>query len=134
MINRILKWVVLLMVAYGIGLVVASERGGEKVTLSTYLENGMTSDTTLWVVDYRQRQWVRAGRPSSGWLDRLRVQPRVMLERGGVEKAYDAVVVERERTMINHLMAEKYGWADWLIGLTRDPAGTTPVRLDPVRD
>jgi len=134
MINKLLKWLVLLGIAYLIGLMVASERGGEVVTLSTYLDNGMTTDTSLWVVDRRQRQWLRAGRPNSEWLGRLREEPRVKLTRDGVEKQYDAVVEPREVATINALMAEKYGWADWLISLSRDAAEAVPVRLDPPRN
>ncbi len=133
MIKRFLKWAVLLAVAYGAALVVASERGGEVVTLSTDLENGMTEDTSLWVVDYRQRQWLRAGQASSGWLERLRAKPRVRMTREGSEKVYEAATEPRERDTINALMAEKYGWADWLISLSRDSSKVTPVRLDPVR-
>jgi F420H(2)-dependent quinone reductase len=113
-------------------ILAASELGGEVVVLHTYREDGMAQATSLWIVDDHKQLWLRAGQPGSTWLERLRRQPQVELERGGRVGDYEAVLMPGQRDRINRLMREKYGWADWLIGLGRDASRTLPVRLDPV--
>ena len=85
------------------------------------------------MVDDHKQIWIRSGQDSSSWFVRLKAQPRVTLERDGVSASYRAVVVPKQRDRINALMAERYGWADSLIGLVRDTSATQPIRLDPVR-
>lgn len=118
---------------YGAGIVAASLLGGEVVTLYTRAAQGREYQTSLWVVEQQGRLWLRAGRPGSGWLKRLVETPEVRVERAGVVGDYRAVVVMPQRERINALMADRYGWADQLIGLLRDPEAVTPIRLDPRR-
>ena len=122
-----------IVLLYGAGIVAASVLGGEVVTLYTRDAQGREYQTSLWVVEQQRRLWLRAGRPGSGWLKRLVETPEVRLERAGALGEYRAVVVMAQRDHINTLMANRYGWADQLIGLLRDPEAVTPIRLDPRR-
>jgi len=114
-------------------ILLAGDLGGEVVVLTTTSAGGGRHETKLWVVEDHGQLWIRAGQPSSEWLGRLRAEPRVTLSRNGRVAEYRAVPVPKQRERINRLMAERYGWADALIGLVRDESETQPVRLDPVR-
>jgi hypothetical protein len=118
---------------YGVGIMAASVLGGEVVTLYTRDAQGREYQTSLWVAEQDGRLWLRAGRPGSGWLKRLVETPEVRLERAGVLGDYRAVVVMPQRDRINTLMTDRYGWADQVIGLLRDPEAVIPIRLDPRR-
>lgn len=111
--------------------VFAGELGGEVVTLRTADIVGVMHDTSVWVVDDGGRQWVRAGSPKASWYERIVVKPEVELVRKGETGRYTAVPVEGSRERINALMAERYGWADRLIGLMRSRDGAVAIRLDP---
>ena len=128
----ILALVFLFAVFYG-AILVASETGGEVVVLRTQEANGQWVSTRLWVTDDGGSEWLRAGDSSSGWFTRLRAKPRVEVERGGQLRSYRAVPVPTPgaRDRINSLMGEKYGLADRLIDLVRDPSSCIAVRLDP---
>ena len=121
------------LLAFVAAVALAGDFGGEVVKLTTSTDGGARHTTKLWVVDDHDQVWVRAGTPSAEWFGRLKARPRVSLERNGESSDYRAVVVPKQRERINRLMAERYGWADWLIGVTRDLDETTPVRLDPIR-
>ncbi len=126
--------ILLLVLAIVVGAFAsAGDLGGEVVVLTTRNEGGRGWQTKLWIVDDHGQMWLRAGQPGSEWLARLEALPRVSLERQGVSREYRAVVVPKQRDRINRLMAERYGWADTLIGLVRDESTSVPVRLDPVR-
>ncbi len=126
-IGRIVLFAVL---AFVIAVLTASEWGGEVVELRTTDGIGATQTTRLWIVDDQGNLWLRAGRASSGWLERVRVHPVVELVRGGTTAEYNASPVPEAAERINALMAEKYGVADWLIGLLRSRDDVVPVRLD----
>jgi hypothetical protein len=114
-------------------IALAGDLGGEVVVLTTFAKGGNPHQTKLWVVDDNRQVWIRAGQPDSEWFRRLSANPMVSLERDGRRVEYRAVVVPKQRERINRLMAERYGWADQLIGIVRDSNETQPVRLDPVR-
>ena len=116
-----------------LAILLASELGGEVVTLTTRDEGGAERTTHLWVVDHQGFAWLRAGNPRSGWLSRLRRDPRVRLSRGGVSASYIAEPDPAQRTAVERLMAEKYGLPDRLIGVVRSIGGekSVPVRLIP---
>ncbi len=126
--------VLVVLVAEFFGLVlVASELGGEVITLHTQTASG-EKRTHLWVVDDAGVAWLRAGMSGSGWLARIERNPIVLVERGGRLVRYRAVLVRQPqvRDRIHALMREKYGMADRLVSVLRDPAQSVPVRLEPV--
>lgn len=130
-VGKIIRWVLVLVVAFVALVGIASHFGGELVTLQTAGEMGVTTDTTLWVVDDAGAVWVRAGNPNAGWLARIEARPEVKLERDGQWRDYRATPVPGGAERINALMAEKYGWAESVISLIHDENTVVPVRLDP---
>ena len=130
---KLLVAVVLLAVLFVVATGVASETGGEVVTLHTRDADGGEVSTSLWLVEHGGQLYLRAGQQGSGWLERLQADSRVELEREGQRRAYRAVGAGDVRDRVNELMAEKYGRADAFIGVMRDDSQTVPIRLDPVQ-
>ncbi len=118
------------LVAFFGAIMLASE-SGEVVVLSTTDAEGSVHETRLWVVEHDGALWLRAGVPSSAWLQRLRGHPEVRLQRAGIVHRYRAVPSDDAglRAAINAKIAEKYGWAESLIAVTRDGSASVPVRL-----
>ena len=114
------------------GLIMLASESGEVVVLTTADSGGATHETRLWVVEYDGALWLRAGAPSSAWLERLRHAPKVKLTRAGVYNRYRALPSEDAgvREAIHSQIARKYGWAESLIRLTRDGSASVPVRLE----
>jgi len=132
--GKLLAVVVLGLALFGGAILLAGDLGGEVVVLATSTdEGGRRHETKLWVVEDNHQLWIRAGQPGSEWMQRLEANPHVSLTRNGEKRTYRAVLIPKQRERINRLMAERYGWADWLIGLLRDESQTIPIRLDPVR-
>jgi hypothetical protein len=120
----------LAVVVLGLSMI-ASERGGEIVTLRTTDAAGAVHETRIWVVDADGHAWLRAGAPTSGWLSRLRERAVVEVERAGQRASFTAVPQPGERDRINALFRAKYGWADRYIGALFGRDDATPIRLDP---
>ena len=121
-----------LVLAYVALMVGASELAEEVVVLRTFDARGAAHETSLWIVeDDAHALWLRAGMPTSSWLERIRERPDVELVRGGTTALYTAVPVAAERERIHALMRERYGLADRIISALRDGSESVPVRLDP---
>jgi hypothetical protein len=127
----------LLLIVGSLPLLVAGSTWavGERIEvaiLRTFSADGHGHDTKLWVIDHEGQPWLRGARPSLSWLERIRQNPRVELERHGVTTAYTATIeVDPEaRRAVDEAMASKYGWVDrWYGFLVHfDPIA---VRLDP---
>ena len=127
--SRIIGIVLLLPILYGIGILVASEWGGEVVELETYDARGTMFKTSVWIVDAYDDSWLRAGDPEAAWVQRLRETPNVVVTRDGERRGYLAVIVPDFASRINAVMREKYGWADQLIATLHDPDEVVAVRL-----
>lgn len=132
---RLLKWLILLVLAAAL-LVVAAERfaseSGEVVVLETRDAEGSPVETRLWIVDYDGDPWLRAGSAASGWAERLTKSDTVAVTRDNIRRSYRPEPDPTARAEINERMAEKYAWRDDLIGLLvggRDEA--LPIRLRP---
>ncbi len=122
--------VVALLGFFGV-IMFASETGGEVVTLRTTSAAGESHETRLWIVEIGPDLWLRAGDPGSGWLQRLQQDPQVEMERRGRTAHYRAEAVPHMGPEVDARMAEKYGWADRLIGIIRSEGESIAVRLDP---
>ncbi len=116
-----------------VAIFAASELGGEVVVLETTDSDGSSRQTHLWVVQSEGTLWLRAGDPTSGWLQRLEANPIVSVTRGAETRRYRAIPVRdpEVRDRIHALMRERYPAADRLISMVRDDAGSIPVRLEP---
>lgn len=133
---RLVGIVVGILIAIVVGFVGlifgASELGGEGVTLYTTDATGAEHQTPLWVVDFDGAQYLRSGSGPSGWFVRLQERPDVRVQRGGEVKPYRAIPQPEKVPAVDALMAEKYGVADRIVDLIRDPARSVAVRLEPV--
>jgi hypothetical protein len=105
---------------------------GEVATLYTNDTEGQTHSTRIWVVDHGHETWIRSLDPMSSWLDHLINQPDVQLRRGGLIADYRATPLANRRTRVNALMAEQYGWAEWIFSRIEDRDEAVPVFLDPL--
>ena len=75
--------------------------------------------------------WIRARNPTSPWLDRLIKHPSVELRRGEVMTTYKATPLMHRRERVNAFMAERYGWAEWVLTQVEDRSTAVPIYLDP---
>jgi hypothetical protein len=134
LVRRIVVWVMALLLVLGGGIYGASELGGEIVTLTTRDANDGDASTRLWVVDDNGAQYLRAGDPGSGWLQRIQANPQIVVERNGVATTYTGVPVTNDPgqpARIHALMRDKYGWADRVVSVLGDRSQSIAVRLDP---
>ena len=65
LIFKLIRWGFIAVVVLFGAVLLASENGGEVVTLTTYAENGFGKETSLWVVESKRQIWIRAGQPGS---------------------------------------------------------------------
>lgn len=125
---RALRVLLVVALAWWAVQMMAAE-SGEVVILTTTDAEGRPHETRLWIVDYDGAPWLRAGDEIAGWYQRLGESPEVVVERGGQVESYRALAEPWEREIINRLMAEKYGWAEWYIGLVFKRDHSIPIRL-----
>ena len=117
--------------AFGVALLLAGDLGGEVVKITTFDAIRTPFTTKIWIVEQGPTLWIRAGSPSAEWYQRLTERSGVEIERNGRVTRYRATPVKEATPGVNALMATKYGWADWLIGLVRNRDHAVAVRLDP---
>jgi hypothetical protein len=132
--RSLLPLLVLALVGFAGLVYVASEYGGEVVTLRTEDADGRVYETHVWIVDDGNTQWLRAGSATSHWYKRLVDNPEVEVERDGISHRYEALPMASATAHVNDLMALRYGWADWVISWVRDPENCVAIRLDPLPD
>ena len=104
----------------------------EVVLLRTLDGEGHPHETKLWIVEHEGQPWVRAARPTLGWVQRIHANPRVELVRDGQTTPYTAVIVDNpeDKQAIDAAISAKYGWIDrWYEFLVR--RHQTVIRLDP---
>ncbi|MFI5316375.1 MAG: nitroreductase/quinone reductase family protein [Myxococcota bacterium] len=131
----------LVRIGSGIGLVLVlwvggaifASRSGEVVVLTTADASGARQQTPLWIVEDGGFSWLRAGSLNAAWLARIRAHPQIEIERGGVTSAFRGTLVPESTDEINARMADKYGFADRLVGwlLPGSRGNSMAVRLDP---
>jgi hypothetical protein len=129
--GKILLVLLGLALAFVVTIAAASEFGGEVVTLYTRDAGGGETGTSLWVVDEGGFQYLRAGDRAAGWFERLRREPQVRVERGGKAASYQALPTPDMTRRVDELMAQKYGFADRIVSVIRDPESSMAVRLVP---
>ncbi len=130
---RIILGLVLVIAVLVGTMALASEMGGEVVIVSTTDDRDVPFETSLWIVDYRGSQYLRAGDRDSAWVQRLKKRPTIQMERRGETVTYRALPDPSNTANINALMAQEYGIADQLIGLMRDSSKTLALRLEKVQ-
>jgi hypothetical protein len=129
--RQIIMFIVVLPILVWVGLYGVRNYVGEVATLYTTDGGDRAFKTQLWVVEHNHKLWIRSLHPTSPWLDRVVQQPQVQLERGGAVQSYRATPLAHRRPQINALMAERYGWAEWLLAKFEDRDYAVPIFLDP---
>jgi hypothetical protein len=129
--GKLLLLLLTLVLGFVVTIAAASEFGGEVVTLYTRDASGSETGTSLWIVDHEGFQYLRAGDRTAGWFERVRREPQVRVERNGKAASYQALPSPDLTRKIDELMAEKYGLADRIVSVIRDPESSMAVRLVP---
>jgi hypothetical protein len=119
-----------------IAIITATPLVGEVVTLHTLDADGEWQTTPLWVVDFENASYLRAGTPDgSGWVTRLQANPQVKLERSGSLETVRLVEEPAQLSAVHQKMSEKYGWADDFVGLMGgDRALSLALRIEAVSE
>jgi len=126
----------LIVLAVAVGVVVLGALAlpmGEYVEVYTVDSHGHGYESELWVVELDGVLYLRSGWRDSHWLDRIRSNPVVVLERDGRRRHYHAAPTDDPalRAAVNAAIAAKYGIADRLIRRFVDMEASVPVRLEP---
>ena len=129
--RQTIVFIIVLPILVGAGLYGVRNYAGEVATLYTTDAGDRDFTTQLWVVEHGHELWIRSLRPTSRWLDRLIRRPQIQLERGRDLKTYRATPLAHRRSRINALMAERYGWAEWLLAKFESRDEAIPIFLDP---
>jgi len=118
-------------VLFGVVTLVALE-GRDVVILRTVDDAGVVRETRTWVADEDDASWVEAANPDRPFLRHIAQRPAVELRRAGTWQRCRATPVANPagHDRIRRLLAAKYGWADWWVGLLTDTSGSSAVRLD----
>jgi hypothetical protein len=127
--GKIITAILLSPIVFFAAILLASEYGGEVVTLETHDERGGKYETSVWIVDLYGDQWLRAGDSEATWLKRIRDYPEVHVTRFGEREVYRAEVDDDFSGRINDGMREKYGRADQLISTIHDDEEVVAIRL-----
>jgi hypothetical protein len=109
--------------------------GNEVAILRTRTPDGRFEETRVWVVDVEDgAALIEAASPERAWYQSLRTHGDVELLRDGAPLRYRATPEPgpEGRARIRALLREKYGWADWWMGLLQDSSDSVPVRLEPL--
>jgi hypothetical protein len=107
--------------------------GHEVVVLRTRAADGAWRGTRTWVADDDGAVWIEAAVAERPFFQQLLADPNVELDRGGRVQRYRAEPQPNPEghERIRGLLAEKYGWADWWVGLLQDTSGSIAIRLVP---
>jgi hypothetical protein len=121
---------ILFAAAFGVMTLIALE-GQEVVLVRTVDERGQVHDTRTWIAEDPQGIWIEAATPARPFAQHIARSADAEIVRGGAVRRYAARIVanpeghERIRT----LLARKYGWADWWIGLLQDTSASVAIRF-----
>jgi hypothetical protein len=115
-----------------LSIITATPLVGEVVTLQTRGSDGEWQTTPLWIVDFEDSSYLRAGTPEgSAWVARLQANPEVRLERGGKLENVRLVAEPARLQAVHAEMAEKYGWAnDFVALMSGDRSQSLPLRIE----
>ena len=126
-----------LLLAFGLAFAATTLyalEGREVVVLRTKAADGSLRETRTWVADADGSAWIEAAFADRPFYQQLLADPQIEVVRGGIVRRYRAVPMPNPdgHVRIRHMLADKYGWADWWVGLLTDTSGSIAVRLDPV--
>jgi hypothetical protein len=101
------------------------------VIVETIGPEGVPRRTRTWIADEAGSAWVEAANPDRPFLQDLRRQAMLVLERAGSRHACGAEIAPNPdgHTRIRRLLSARYGWADRWIGLLADTHESLAIRL-----
>ena len=110
--------------------------GQDVAVLRTHTETGVIYETRVWLAEVDGSVWVEAATPEREFYQHILQRPDVEVFRAGKIEQYTATVHPGEtgHAKIRHLLREKYGWADWWVGLLQDTSQSVAVQLTLVRE
>lgn len=122
------------LVLWSVVTLIAAE-SGEVIVIRTLGSDGVPSETRIWIVEEAGAIWVEAATPERDFLRDIIQNDQIEIVRGGQVRAYTALVSSEpgSHDFIRGLMKEKYGLADWWIGLFFETARSVAIRLEPRR-
>jgi hypothetical protein len=116
------------------GVTLYALEGREVVVLRTRTPDGSTRETRTWVADDGGSVLIEAAFEERPFVQDLLVYPEVELVRDATMRRFRATPMPNPggHVRIRALLAEKYGWADWWVGLLQDTSQSLAVRLEPI--
>jgi hypothetical protein len=116
------------------GVTLYALEGHEVVVVHTQAPDGSRRDTRTWIADDGAGVLIEAAFAERPFLQDLLVNPDVEVERGATIFRFRATPMPNPdgHVRIRALLAEKYGWADWWVGLLQDTSQSLAVRLEPI--
>ena len=129
-VRRVLVTTLGVAISFAVVTLVALE-GREVVVLRTVDATGGMRETRTWVADEDGYAWIEAANPDRPFLRDIAINPEIEMRRGGVLQHCHAVPLPNPdgHLRIRRLLAQKYGWGDWWIGLLTDTSGSSALRL-----
>ncbi len=128
---------IVLAVGAGVGVITcAALELREVVILRTHDHAGAVHEARVWIADEGDLSWIEAATPERSWYLRLLENPAVEVVRGREVRKFRAVARPGAdgHAKIRRLLREKYGLADWWVGLFQDTSRSVAVQLRPAVD
>ncbi len=124
--------VAILMATFAL-ITLGALEGPEVVVVHTRDASGSVRTTRTWIVDHDGFAWIEAANPEREFYRSIIATPDIEIERRGERRRYHAVPLANPdgHQLIRRLLAEKYGFADWWIGLIADTSRSLAIRLEP---
>lgn len=114
-------------------LTLVALEGGHVAVLRT--RGGEAADgiryTRLWFAEDGDRLWIESANPARGFLEDIKREPRIVIERGQRLEAWVAEVQPNPQghREVRRRLRQKYGWRDAWIGMLTDTSGSVAVLL-----
>ena len=114
-VKRIIVAFIVIVMAYVLLTLTASELGGEVVTLLRPNADTSVSETRVWIVDTGNFEMIEHGEAGVGWLKLLKHSPNIQIRRGEQLVSYSGILAVEQHDLYHKLRREKYGVADQVI-------------------
>jgi hypothetical protein len=113
------------------GVTLVALEGREVVVLQTIGASGTVHETRTWVADEDGYAWIEAANPERPFLRDIATHPDIEMRRGDAMRQCHAIALPNPdgHERIRRLLARKYGWADWWIGMLTDTSRSSALQL-----
>ena len=133
---KIISLSVLIVVALFGCITMFALEGQDVAVLRTQTQAGVVYETRVWLAETDETLWIESATPERVFYQHIKQRPQVEVFREGKIATYMATAHPGEvgHTKIRQLLREKYGWADWWVGLLQDTSQSIAVQLKPVEE